>query len=89
MFLIGLFLIMVTFLGFGAAIHITPQGRSLLSLDGPIFPLKNPAIVSVPIGFLATFVCTVLFRNRREEEMFEELYVRQITGYGVAKAVEH
>lgn len=63
------------------------NGTSLVGLDAPLFPLKNPGIVSVPIGFLVTIVATVLFRNRREEEMFEELFVRQTTGYGVAKAV--
>ncbi len=63
------------------------NGTSLVGLDAPLFPLKNPGIVSVPIGFLVTIVATVIFRNRREEEMFEELFVRQTTGYGVAKAV--
>ncbi|WP_243372907.1 hypothetical protein [Geotalea sp. SG265] len=57
--------------------------------DAPLFPLKNPGIVSVPIGFLVTIVATLLFRNKREEEMFEELFVRQTTGYGVAKAARH
>ncbi len=65
------------------------DGKSLLGFDEPVFPLKNPAIVSVPIGFMSTILITLLFRNRREEEMFQELYVRQITGYGVEKAAEH
>ncbi|MBT1074193.1 solute symporter family protein [Geobacter grbiciae] len=65
------------------------NGTSLVGLDAPLFPLKNPGIVSVPIGFLVTIVATLLFRNRREEEMFEELFVRQTTGYGVAKAAKH
>ncbi|WP_306536270.1 cation acetate symporter [Geobacter sp.] len=65
------------------------NGTSLVGLDAPLFPLKNPGIVSVPVGFLVTIVATLLFRNRREEEMFEELFVRQTTGYGVAKAAKH
>jgi cation/acetate symporter len=65
------------------------DGTSLVGLDAPLFPLKNPGIVSVPIGFLVTIVATLLFRNKREEEMFEELFVRQTTGYGVAKATKH
>ncbi len=65
------------------------NGTSLVGLDAPLFPLKNPGIVSVPIGFLVTIIATLLFRNRREEEMFEELFVRQTTGYGVAKAAKH
>ena len=65
------------------------DGTSLVGLDAPLFPLKNPGIVSVPIGFLVTIVATLLFRNRREEEMFEELLVRQSIGYGIAKASDH
>lgn len=65
------------------------NGTSLVGLDEPLFPLKNPGILSVPIGFLVTIAATLLFRDRREEEMFEELFVRQTTGYGVAKAVKH
>lgn len=68
---------------------LNKDGTSLVGLDAPLFPLKNPGILSVPIGFLVTIAATLLFRNRREEEMFEELFVRQTTGYGVAKAVKH
>ncbi len=68
---------------------LNKNGTSLVGLDAPLFPLKNPGIVSVPVGFLVTIVATLLFRNRREEEMFEELFVRQTTGYGVAKAAKH
>lgn len=65
------------------------DGKSLLGLDAPLFPLKNPGIVSVPIGFLAAILGALLFRNREEEEMFAEIYVRQNTGLGVARAAEH
>jgi cation/acetate symporter len=68
---------------------LNKNGTSLLGLDAPLFPLKNPGILSVPVGFLATIMATLLFRNRREEEMFDELYVRQNTGYGIVKAAEH
>ena len=65
------------------------DGKSLLGLDAPFFPLKNPGIVSVPVGFLAAIFGTLLFRNRKEEEMFYEIYVRQNTGLGVEEASEH
>jgi cation/acetate symporter len=65
------------------------DGTSMLGLDAPLFPLKNPGIVSVPIGFFVTIVVTLLFRNPREEEMFDELYVRQNTGYGIGGAIDH
>ena len=65
------------------------DGSSLLGLDAPLFPLKNPAIVSVPFGFMITFIVTLLFGSRRNEEMFDELFIRQNTGLGIAKADVH
>ncbi|HLO26871.1 MAG TPA: cation acetate symporter, partial [Geobacteraceae bacterium] len=65
------------------------DGKSMLGLDAPLFPLKNPAILSVPVGFLAAILGTFLFGNRREEELFDELYIRQNTGYGASGAVDH
>lgn len=65
------------------------DGTSIMGLDKPWFPFKNPGLVSVPIGFMAAIVFSLLFPNKREEEAFDELYVRQNTGIGIAKAVEH
>ena len=65
------------------------DGTSMVGLDKPIFPLKNPGIVSVPIGFLAAVFGCLLFRDRRAEEMFDEIDVRQNTGIGIAEATEH
>ena len=61
----------------------------IFGLDKPLFPLKNPGIVSIPLGFLAAIVFSLLFRRKEEEDAFDELYVRQNTGLGVAKAIEH
>jgi cation/acetate symporter len=62
---------------------------SLMGLDKPIFPFKNPGLASVPIGFLAAIVFSLLFPHKREQEAFDEVYVRQNTGIGFAKAVDH
>jgi len=64
-------------------------GTSMVGLKAPLFPLKNPGIVSVPLGFLAAIFGCLLFRARRAEEMFDEIEVRQITGIGIAKATDH
>jgi cation/acetate symporter len=64
-------------------------GKSMLGLAKPLFPLKNPGIVSIPLGFLAAIIGTLLFPSKRSEDMFDELYVRQNTGIGMAKAVDH
>jgi cation/acetate symporter len=64
-------------------------GTSMFGLKDAIFPLKNPGIVSVPIGLIAAILGALLFRERRAEEMFDELEVRQITGLGVSKVSDH
>jgi cation/acetate symporter len=64
-------------------------GTSMLGLSSALFPLKNPGIVSIPAGFLAAIFAALLFPNRRSEEMFDEVYVRQNTGLGMAKAIDH
>ena len=61
----------------------------IFGLDKPLFGLKNPGIVSIPLGFLSAVVFALLFRRKKEEDAFDELYVRQNTGVGIAKAMEH
>ncbi len=62
---------------------------SIVGLDKPLFPLKNPGIVCIPLGFLAAIIGALLFPRKNEEDAFDELYVRQNTGIGVAKAIGH
>jgi cation/acetate symporter len=61
----------------------------MLGLSKPLFNLKNPGIVSIPLGFLAAIIGTLAFPCRRAEEMWDEVYVRQNTGLGMAKAIDH
>jgi len=65
------------------------DGTSMMGLSEPLFKLKNPGILSIPLGFLAAIFGTLLFPNKRSEEMFDEIYVRQNTGIGMAKAIDH
>ncbi len=48
---------------------------------GP-FPLANPAVVSIPIGFLGCFLGTLLSREGAAEHTYGELRVRAETGIG-------
>jgi cation/acetate symporter len=64
-------------------------GTSMLGLSKPLFDLKNPGILSIPLGFLAAILATLAFPSRRSEDMFDEIYVRQNTGIGMAKAIDH
>ncbi|MFA7405489.1 MAG: cation acetate symporter [Pelobacteraceae bacterium] len=65
------------------------DGTSMMGLDKPILKLKNPGIISIPLGFIAAILGALLFPNKRAEEMFDEVYVRQNTGLGMAKAIDH
>jgi len=70
-------------------IDATQDGTSMMGLEKPLFMLKNPGIISIPLGFLAAILGCLLFPSKRSEEMFDEVYVRQNTGLGMAKAVKH
>jgi cation/acetate symporter len=51
------------------------------------FPLGNPAIVSIPIGFLGCFIGTWLGRHEQLGlDSFDEVRVRSTTGLGSEKA---
>ncbi|MEI6824233.1 MAG: cation acetate symporter [Desulfuromonadales bacterium] len=65
------------------------DGKSIMGLSEPILKLKNPGIISIPLGFLAAILGALMFPNKRAEDMFDEVYVRQNTGLGMAKAIDH
>ncbi|MEC1157192.1 solute symporter family protein [Cytobacillus horneckiae] len=54
------------------------EGAAILVGD-PIFPLTNPAIVSIPAGFLAAYIGAVV-SNKRDEKKFAEVAVKANTG---------
>ena len=56
--------------------------------SSPLFPLENPGIVSIPLGFLGAFLGTLLGREPEAEAKFTELLVRANTGLGAEKATE-
>ncbi|MEW6303413.1 MAG: sodium/solute symporter [Verrucomicrobiota bacterium] len=55
----------------------------------PLFPLKNPGIISIPLGFLGAIVGTLMGREPSAEARFAELTVRANTGLGAEKATSH
>jgi cation/acetate symporter len=65
------------------------DNTSLVGLEKPLFELKNPGLISIPLGFLAVFLGSLLYRDKRAEDMWDELYVRQNTGILAAKAHAH
>ena len=57
--------------------------------DWSIFPLNNPGIVSIPLGFLLGYLGTISKREPEAEERYTELEVRALTGAGAEQAVKH
>jgi cation/acetate symporter len=62
---------------------------SIVGLEKPLFDLRNPGLVSIPLGFLAVILGSLLYRDKRAEDMWDELYVRQNTGLLATKATAH
>lgn len=50
--------------------------------DRAVFPLENPGLLSIPLGFLAAVAGSLAFRDPESEAMFEQLQVRANTGLG-------
>ncbi|MFC6286887.1 cation acetate symporter [Nocardioides sp. GCM10027113] len=70
---------------------VTGQSLSLLpaGIDIAWFPLENPGIVSIPLGFLFGWLGTVTSREPAAEDRYTELEVRALTGAGAEGAVQH
>ena len=54
----------------------------LLGHPAPVFPLRNPAIVSMPAAFLAGIVISLFSREPRAESMFDDEKLRTYLGVG-------
>ena len=65
------------------------QTTSMVGLEKPFFLLKNPGLISIPLGFLAVIIGSLLYRDQRAEDMWDELYVRQNTGIHAEAASAH
>jgi cation/acetate symporter len=65
------------------------QTTSLVGLEAPLIELRNPGLISIPLGFLCVFLGSILYREKRAEDLWDELYVRQNTGIGAEGAVAH
>src|SRR3984893_6303263 len=65
------------------------EETSFMGLEKPMFELKNPGLICIPLGFLGVILGSLLFRDRRAEQMWNEVYARQNTGLMVSKSVAH
>jgi len=68
--------------GLVSSVGLVLISPNVMSPETAIYPLNNPALVSVPLGFLGAYLGTVLSRDTRALSRFPELYVRSQTGIG-------
>ncbi|WP_282939809.1 solute symporter family protein [Corynebacterium auriscanis] len=61
----------------------------LPNVDFSIFPLTNPALVSIPLGFLAGIIGTYIGKPDNKDALQAEMEVRSLTGVGVEAPVDH
>jgi len=59
------------------------------SIDIAIWPLNNPGIVSIPLGFILGWLGSITSRTVESKQLAAEMEVRSLTGFGAEKAVEH
>ncbi|MET4078001.1 cation/acetate symporter [Janibacter sp. UYMM211] len=68
---------------------LTGKSPSMLQgVDFHLFPLDNPGLVSIPLGFFLGWLGTVTSREFNRAK-YAEMEVRSLTGHGVAEAIEH
>jgi cation/acetate symporter len=86
--------------GLLASIGLILVSPSLMAVDPPTvtgaarhliqakawFPLENPGILSIPLGFLGAILGTLLSHEPTSQHKFNELLVRSNTGLGAEKA---
>ncbi|WP_193611078.1 cation acetate symporter [Nocardioides lijunqiniae] len=72
---------------------LDPSGKNLsllpTSIDISWFPLENPGIVSIPLGFLFGYLGTITSKEPTAEDRYTELEVRALTGAGSEKMIVH
>ncbi len=70
---------------------VTGKNLSLLpaSIDISWFPLENPGIVSIPLGFLLGYIGSITSKEPSAADRYTELEVRALTGAGAEQASKH
>ena len=68
---------------------LSPSMITDATVDFHWFPLDNPGIVSIPLGFFLGWLGTVTSKERSSEAKYAEMEVRSLTGAGAEKAVVH
>lgn len=57
-----------------------PTAGKAIFVGNPIFPLANPGIVSIPLGFIGAIVGTLVSSEKEDPAKFDEIQVKANTG---------
>ena len=74
---------------FSPAISGAPSSMLGADVNFAWFPFDNPALVSVPLAFLAGYIGTITSSERSPEGLQAEMEVRSMTGAGADGAIAH
>jgi cation/acetate symporter len=66
-----------------------PEPGVAILVGEAIFPLSNPGIVSIPLGFIAAFIGTIVSSKKEDSKKFDEIVVKANTGLGVSGVWNH
>lgn len=67
----------------------TPTSMLGEGVNFAIYPLNNPGIISIPVGFFLGWLGSVTSRTKEDTTLADEMTVRSLTGHGAEKAVSH
>ena len=60
-------------------------GKAIL-VGKALYPLSTPGLISIPLGFLAAVIGTLIFSNKKEEATYDKIFVRSMTGIGFTES---
>ncbi|MDW6063665.1 cation acetate symporter [Streptomyces sp. FXJ1.4098] len=67
---------------FSPVVSGNPKSSMFKDVDFHWFPLENPGLISIPLGFLLGWVGSLLSKEEPDKAKYAELEVRSLTGYG-------
>ena len=60
----------------------SPEVGKAIFVGNPLFPYTTPGIVSIPLGFIAGYLGTVLSRQKADTKKYDEVLVKSNLGIG-------
>ncbi|MGW2083589.1 solute symporter family protein [Streptomyces sp. NPDC001880] len=67
---------------FSPVVSGNPKTSMFKGVDFAWFPLENPGLISIPLGFLLGWVGSLLSKERPDKGKYAELEVKSLTGVG-------